>query len=75
MPGISRKEAKRLASIKTETTQPSRDAKEETKEETPEISMEDFREILRGELHDTASDIRNEVSEIMNDALGRVRVH
>ena len=70
MPGLSRKEAKRLASIKTETTQPSRDAKEET----PELTIEEIREIVRGEFTDTMSEIHNEVSDILNDALGKVRV-
>ena len=76
MPGISRKEAKRLASIKTETAQPSRDAKEETPEITvEEISMEEIREIFRGEITNTLSDIRNEVSDLMSETLGKVRVH
>jgi hypothetical protein len=70
MPGISRKEARRLASIKTETTQPSRDAEEKT----PEPTVEEIREIVRGEFSDTMADIRNEVSDILNDALGKVRV-
>ena len=71
MPGISRKEAKRLASIKTETAQPSRDAEEEA----PELTVEQIREIVRGEFVDTMADVRNEVSDILNDALGKVRVH
>ncbi len=71
MPGISRKEAKRLASIKIETTEPSRDAKEET----PELSIEEIREIVRGEFEDTMTDVRSEVSDILNDTLGKVRVH
>ena len=71
MPGISRKEAKRLSSIKTETTQPSRDA-QETKR--PELTNEEIREAVRGELSKTMDDIHTEVSDIISDALGRVRV-
>lgn len=70
MPGISKKEAKRLASIKTETTQPSRDAEETP----PELTVEEIREIVRGEFEDTMSDIHKEVSDILNDAIGKVRV-
>ncbi len=72
MPGISRKEAKRLASIKTETTQPSRDAEEQYPE--PDLTVEEIREIVRGEFTNTMTDIRDEVSDILNDALGKVRV-
>ncbi len=73
MPGISRKEAKRLASIKNETTQPSRDAEEQPPE--PDLTIEEIREIVRGEFRDTMTDFHTEVSEILNDALGKVRVH
>lgn len=71
MPGISRKEAKRLASIKTETTQPPRDAQEKKR---PELTNEEIREAVRGELSKTMPDIHKEVSDIISDALGRVRV-
>ena len=74
MPGVSRKEAKRLASIKSETSQPSRDAEEEPKTDTPELTMEEIRTIVRGEFKNTIADIRTEVSDILNDALGRVRI-
>ena len=70
MPGISRKEAKRLSSIKIETAQPSRDAKEET----PELTIEEIREIVRGEFTDTMADIHTEVSALLSDTLGKVRV-
>ena len=70
MPGISRKEAKRLASIKNETVQPSRDAEDKT----PELTLEEIREIVRGEFTNTKEDIRKEVSSILNDTLGKVRV-
>ena len=74
MPGVSRKEARRLASIKTETSQPSRDAKEEPKQDTLELTMEEIRKLVRGEFDNTIADIRHEVSDILNDALGKVRV-
>lgn len=71
MPGISRKEARRLASIKTETTQPPRDAQEQKR---PELTEEEIRQAVRSELSQTMTGIQEEVSEIINDALGRVRV-
>ena len=74
MPGVSRKEAKRLASIKTETSQPSRDAKEEPPKDTLKLTTEEIRELVRGEFDNTIADIRHEISDILNDALGKVRV-